>query len=53
MVDVTDIPCRSGEEVIIFNREHGLAEYAKDLGTIPYEALTSIAQRVKRVYVKG
>ena len=53
MVDVTDIPCTSGDEVIIFNKDHGLAEYAKDLGTIPYEALTSIAQRVKRVYVKG
>lgn len=53
MVDVTDIACHSGDEVIVFNKEHGLAQYAKDLGTIPYEALTSIAQRVKRVYVKG
>lgn len=53
MVDVTDIPCQASDEVIVFGNEPTLAQYAEDLGTIPYEALTSIAQRVKRVYVRG
>lgn len=53
MVDVTDIPCHTNDEVIVFGAEPTLAQYASDLGTIPYEALTSIAQRVKRVYVRG
>ena len=30
-----------------------MQEYARDLGTIPYEALTSISPRVKRVFVHG
>ena len=53
MVDVTTIPCAAGDEVHVFNAEHPLTEYAASLGTIPYEALTSISQRVKRVYVHG
>ena len=53
MVDVTGIPCREGEEAIVFGPQHPLSDYANDLGTIPYEALTSISQRVKRVYVHG
>ncbi len=53
MVDVTDIPCSPGDEVIVFGDSPSLADYAADLDTIPYEALTSIAQRVKRVYVRG
>jgi alanine racemase len=53
MVDVTDIPCQEGDEVIVFGRGHSLQDYARDLGTIPYEALTSISQRVRRVYTHG
>ncbi len=53
MVDVTHIPCRAGDEAIVFGNAPTLQHYADDLGTIPYEALTSIAQRVKRVYVRG
>jgi alanine racemase len=53
MVDVTHIPCSEGEEAIVFGPQHPLSDYARDLGTIPYEALTSISQRVKRVYVHG
>jgi alanine racemase len=50
MVDVTTLACREGDEAVIFGHEHPVQEYAQDLGTIPYEALTSISQRVKRVY---
>ena len=50
MIDVTDIDCKEGDEVIIFGKEISLASLAAKLDTIPYEILTSISQRVKRVY---
>ena len=53
MLDVTDIPCRAGDLAYLFNAAHPVAELATTLGTIPYEVLTSIAGRVKRVYVRG
>jgi alanine racemase len=52
MLDVTDIEhVKVGDEVIVFGKElpvNQLAEWAK---TIPYEILTSISQRVNRIYV--
>lgn len=53
MVDVTEMDCAAGQEVIVFGGPHPLQEYAHDLGTIPYEALTSISPRVRRVYLHG
>jgi alanine racemase len=53
MVDVSAIDCREGDMAYVFNEEHPVSGFASDLGTIPYEALTSISQRVKRVYVHG
>jgi len=50
MIDVTDIKCNEGDEVLIFGKEHPIAELAKTIGTIPYEVLTSVSRRVKRVY---
>ncbi len=50
MIDVTDIQCKEGDEVIVLGREIEINEFADKLGTIPYEVLTSISQRVKRVY---
>lgn len=50
MIDVTDIPCREGDEVEIFGEQLPLAKVAEWLGTIPYEILTSVSSRVKRVY---
>lgn len=52
MVDVTDIPgVIEGDEVIIFDEHYPVPEMAALLGTIPYEVLTSISGRVKRVYL--
>ena len=51
MVDVTDINCEEGDEAIFFGKEYPIDEIAKQLNTIPYEILTSISQRVKRIYV--
>ncbi len=50
MVDVSDIACEEGDEAILFGRDHKIEEIALKLNTIPYEILTSISQRVKRVY---
>ena len=51
MVDVTHINCEEGDEAILFGKDHPISDIAKQLDTIPYEILTSISQRVKRVYV--
>lgn len=53
MVDVTDVPCGIDDEVIVFGPKHPVQAFAQDLGTIPYEALTGISSRVRRVYVQG
>ncbi|MGV9013477.1 MAG: bifunctional UDP-N-acetylmuramoyl-tripeptide:D-alanyl-D-alanine ligase/alanine racemase [Flavobacteriales bacterium] len=53
MVDVTGIACAAGDDVLLFSVAHPVQQYARDLGTIAYEALTSISPRVKRVFVHG
>jgi Alr-MurF fusion protein len=52
MVDVTEIDCKEGNEVIIFGENPSVIQIAKVLETIPYEVLTSISQRVKRVFYR-
>jgi alanine racemase len=50
MIDITEIPSREGDEVIIFGTDYTISQIAIDMGTIPYEVLTNISQRVKRIY---
>lgn len=51
MVDVTHIPnINEGDEVILFGKDLTIDEMANWLKTIPYEVLTNVSQRVKRVY---
>lgn len=50
MIDVTGIQCEEGDEVIVFGPEHPIEIMAEKLGTIPYEVLTGISGRVKRVF---
>jgi Alr-MurF fusion protein len=51
MIDVTDIAgVKEGDEVIIFGKELPVQQVAAWAGTIPYEIMTGISQRVKRVY---
>jgi len=52
MVDITDIDCKEGDEVIVFETNNQLMELSKAMDTIPYEVLTGISSRVKRVYVQ-
>lgn len=50
MVDVTDIPCQEGDTAIIFGPQLPPAVLADAIGTIPYEILTGVSPRVRRVY---
>ena len=50
LVDVTDIDCREGDRVEIFGEHLSPSVLAEQLDTIPYEVLTSVSPRVKRVY---
>lgn len=51
MIDVTDIPeAQEGDQVILFGGELSPSILADIVGTIPYEILTSVSSRVKRVY---
>jgi len=52
MVNVTNIPCKEGDLVIIFGENPTVTLIAEKLQTIPYEILTSISQRVKRVFYR-
>jgi len=52
MLDVTEIDCVEGDEVIIFGKNLSIVELAKQIDTIPYEILTSISSRVKRIYYR-
>lgn len=52
MVDVTDIKAEEGDTVILFGEGLSVIELAESIGTIPYEILTSVSPRVKRIYIK-
>lgn len=51
MVDVTGTGAAEGDPVEIFGRNRSVSEMARLAGTIPYEILTSVPERVKRVYL--
>ena len=50
LIDVTDIPCQEGDSVEIFGKDLPVTVLSGVLETIPYEVLTSVSNRVKRVY---
>jgi Alr-MurF fusion protein len=50
MADISGITAKEGDEVIIFSENYTVKQFAENLGTIPYEVLTSISRRVKRIY---
>ena len=52
MVDITGIEAHEGDRAIIFGEDLPVSEVAAVLGTIAYEILTTVGQRVKRVYFK-
>jgi len=50
MVNITDIDCKEGDEMIVFDHQHSVENLAKTTHTISYELLTNVSQRVKRVF---
>jgi alanine racemase len=51
MVDITNIAAEEGDEVIIFSKDLPISVLAEQIGTIPYEILTAVGERVKRVFL--
>jgi alanine racemase len=54
MIDITGTDAQEGDEVVIFSAVEGntVEDMARVLGTIPYEILTTVSARVKRIYIK-
>ena len=50
LIDVTDIPCKEGDTVEIFGNNLPVTVLSDILDTIPYEVLTGVSNRVKKVY---
>lgn len=51
MVDITDIDCKEGDEVVVFGLNQSAEDFAASANTISYEILTAISPRVKRVII--
>ena len=50
MVDVTNIECKEGDEVIIFDdNSYSAEDFAEKANTISYELISSLSRRIKRV----
>ncbi len=49
MVNISDINCNEGDEVVIYKNQQNIVALAKAINTIPYELLTAISQRIKRI----
>jgi alanine racemase len=52
LIDVTDTDAREGDTVILFGEHYPIVNLSNKLNTIPYEILTSISPRVKRIYFR-
>ena len=50
MIDVTDIPCQEGDMVEVFGEHLPVTVLSDIIDTIPYEVLTGVSNRVKRIY---
>ncbi|RZW40297.1 MAG: alanine racemase, partial [Flavobacteriaceae bacterium] len=51
MVNVTELDCNEGDEVILFDSKHSASDLASSANTISYEIITSVSQRIQRVIV--
>jgi alanine racemase len=52
MLDITGVPAQVGDTVTIFGEDPTISELAAVLDTIPYEIITSVPRRIKRVIVR-
>ncbi|WP_394748176.1 alanine racemase [Spongiimicrobium salis] len=53
MIDITSLQCKEGDEVIVFGTHPTADQFAAYGGTISYELLTGISQRIQRVFIGG
>jgi alanine racemase len=53
MIDVTGIDCKEGDKAVVFGDDLPVTVLSDTLRTIPYEILTSVSERVKRIYYVG
>lgn len=51
LIDLTGIPAKEGDEVEIFGNRRSIYDLSKEMHTIPYEVMTSVSQRVQRIYL--
>lgn len=51
LVNITNIDCKEGDEVVIFNNQQTVEEFATICHTISYEILTAISQRIKKIFI--
>jgi alanine racemase len=52
MIDLSNVEAKEGDSVIIFGNDYPVSQLAEQLDTIPYEILTTISRRVKRIYLQ-
>ncbi|KAA9357541.1 bifunctional UDP-N-acetylmuramoyl-tripeptide:D-alanyl-D-alanine ligase/alanine racemase [Larkinella humicola] len=52
MIDISETQAEEGDEVILFGQSVSIADLAERIGTIPYEILTGVSERVKRVFYR-
>jgi alanine racemase len=52
IIDVSNVSCLEGDEVIIFENTQQINDLAKALHSISYEVLTNVSSRVKRIYIQ-
>ena len=52
MIDLTNVNAKTGDLVEIFGSNHTIQELAEELQTIPYEILSSISERVVKIYIE-
>ncbi|MFD1143077.1 bifunctional UDP-N-acetylmuramoyl-tripeptide:D-alanyl-D-alanine ligase/alanine racemase [Larkinella insperata] len=52
MIDVTEAPAQEGDEAMLFGPQVSITDLASRIGTIPYEILTGVSERVKRVFYR-
>ncbi|MEO5783777.1 MAG: alanine racemase C-terminal domain-containing protein, partial [Ginsengibacter sp.] len=50
MINISRINCKEGDTVIVFGEQLPIEQLAKWCNTIPYEIMTGVSQRVKRIY---
>ncbi len=52
MIDVSNIKCQEGDNVVVFGDKNPIIKIARQIKTIPYEILTAYSPRVKRIFIK-